>query len=191
MRQSCLATSICPVYCRFCTRSYVVGASTDAVQKRPQRPSRLRWERVFEHIKNDASLEDVVISGGDAYQLTPDSLQHIGQRYCVLNISMRPCLTAISLLQIPHIRIIRFASKGLRVTPGRIIDKDKSETWADALIDLPIIGRRSRKKVCLHTHINHLNEVTWITELAAAKLFKHGINVRNQIGNDRRRPTCA
>ena len=36
------------------------------------------------------------------------------------------------------------------------------------------------KQVCLHTHINHANEVTWITRLAANKLFKHGVIVRNQ-----------
>lgn len=36
------------------------------------------------------------------------------------------------------------------------------------------------KQVCLHTHINHANEITWITELAANKLFKHGVIVRNQ-----------
>jgi lysine 2,3-aminomutase len=36
------------------------------------------------------------------------------------------------------------------------------------------------KQVCLHTHINHANEITWITQLAANKLFKHGVIVRNQ-----------
>lgn len=36
------------------------------------------------------------------------------------------------------------------------------------------------KQVCLHTHINHANEITWITRLAANKLFKHGVIVRNQ-----------
>jgi lysine 2,3-aminomutase len=36
------------------------------------------------------------------------------------------------------------------------------------------------KQVCLHTHINHANEITWVTEMAAKKLFKHGVIVRNQ-----------
>ena len=36
------------------------------------------------------------------------------------------------------------------------------------------------KQVCLHTHINHANEITWVTEQAARKLFKHGVIVRNQ-----------
>jgi lysine 2,3-aminomutase len=36
------------------------------------------------------------------------------------------------------------------------------------------------KQVCLHTHINHAREITWVTELAAQKLFKAGVIVRNQ-----------
>lgn len=36
------------------------------------------------------------------------------------------------------------------------------------------------KQVCLHTHINHVNEITWVTRQAANHLFKHGVIVRNQ-----------
>lgn len=76
------ATSICPVYCRFCTRSYAVGAKTEAIaDKRPQKPSRKRWEIVFQHIENDSTLKDIVVSGGDAYFLQPEDLLEIGQRY--------------------------------------------------------------------------------------------------------------
>jgi hypothetical protein len=74
------ATSICPVYCRFCTRSYAVGANTETVSKSPQKPSRKRWEVVFQHIENDPSLHDIVVSGGDAYYLQPDDLKEIGER---------------------------------------------------------------------------------------------------------------
>ncbi|CAN9195405.1 unnamed protein product [Alternaria alternata] len=157
-----LATSICPVYCRFCTRSYAVGGNTDTVSKKPQKPSRKRWEVVFEHIANDNSLEDIVVSGGDAYFLQPEHIEEIGER----------------LLNIPHIKRVRFASKGLAVAPGRILDN--SDPWVDSLIKVSNKGRGMGKQVCLHTHINHANEITWITELAANKLFKHGVIVRNQ-----------
>lgn len=76
-----LATSICPVYCRFCTRSYAVGANTEAVSKSPQKPSRKRWELVFQHIEKEQSLQDIVVSGGDAYYLQPEALKEIGERY--------------------------------------------------------------------------------------------------------------
>ncbi|KAF1836867.1 kama family protein [Decorospora gaudefroyi] len=157
-----LATSICPVYCRFCTRSYAVGGNTDTVAKKPQKPSRKRWEVVFEHIANDESLQDIVVSGGDAYFLQPDHVREIGYR----------------LLNIPHIKRVRFASKGLAVAPGRIIDN--TDPWTDSLIEVSNKGREMGKQVCLHTHINHANEITWITKLAANKLFKHGVIVRNQ-----------
>jgi lysine 2,3-aminomutase len=57
------------VYCRFCTRSYAVGGGTDTVTKKPQKPSR----------KPD--LQDIVVSGGDAYYLQPEDLREIGERY--------------------------------------------------------------------------------------------------------------
>lgn len=41
-------------------------------------------------------------------------------------------------------------------------------------------GRSQGKQVCLHTHINHANEITWVTRMAAQKLFEHGVIVRNQ-----------
>lgn len=36
------------------------------------------------------------------------------------------------------------------------------------------------KQVCLHTHINHPKEITWVTRVAANRLFEHGVIVRNQ-----------
>jgi lysine 2,3-aminomutase len=36
------------------------------------------------------------------------------------------------------------------------------------------------KQVCLHTHINHAREITWVTKRAANYLFEHGVIVRNQ-----------
>src|SRR5438128_10959836 len=40
----------CPVYCRFCTRSYAIGGDTGTVEKLklPARPS--RWEEAFAYI---------------------------------------------------------------------------------------------------------------------------------------------
>jgi lysine 2,3-aminomutase len=78
------------VYCRFCTRSYAVGGGTDTVTKKPQKPSRKRWEVVFQYIESHPDLQDIVVSGGDAYYLQPDDLREIGERY--EDISMRGIL---------------------------------------------------------------------------------------------------
>jgi lysine 2,3-aminomutase len=73
---------------------------------------------------------------------------------------------------------MRFASKGLAVCPSRILDT--SDTWAAALIALSSQGKQRGKQTALHTHFNHPNEITWVTELAAQHLFENGIVVRNQ-----------
>ncbi|KAF2005175.1 kama family protein [Amniculicola lignicola CBS 123094] len=157
-----LATSICPVYCRFCTRSYAVGGDTKKVSKSRQKPSRRRWEIVFEYIEKTTELQDIVVSGGDTYYLQPEDIREIGER----------------LLSIPHIKRFRFASKGLAVAPGRILDPH--DTWTKALIDITNQGRQQGKHVCMHTHFNHPAEISWVTEEAAKKLFATGVIVRNQ-----------
>ena len=157
-----LACSICPVYCRFCTRSYSVGAETDTVSKTRFLPLQKKWETMFQYMEQTPVLCDIVVSGGDTFSLEPDQLTEIGNR----------------LLSIPHVHRIRFATKGLAVCPSRILDPDDS--WTDALIQLTYKGRDMGKSVALHTHFNHPAEITWITATAAQKLFRNGVTVRNQ-----------
>ena len=77
-----------------------------------------------------------------------------------------------------NIRRIRFATKGLGVLPGRTLDPE--DTWTRTFVELSNLGRRLGKHVCLHTHIDHPNEITWVTREAARYLFKNGVIVRNQ-----------
>ena len=157
-----LASSVCPVYCRFCTRSYSVGPETETVSKTRFLPIQKRWEKIFDYIERTPSLHDVVLSGGDTFSLEPAQLDSIGNR----------------LLSIPHIQRIRLASKGLAVCPSRILDEN--DDWARTLIELSNLGRKIGKSVALHTHFNHPNEITWITSQAAQKFFENGVTVRNQ-----------
>src|SRR5262249_47703339 len=41
-------------------------------------------------------------------------------------------------------------------------------------------GRKLHKEVVIHTHFNHPNEITWITQDAMNLLFERGITARNQ-----------
>lgn len=157
-----IVSSVCPVYCRFCTRSYSVGAETETVSKKRFLPIQKRWEKVFEYIEQTTHLQDIVVSGGDIFSIEPDQLLEIGNR----------------LLSIPHILRIRFASKGLAVCPSRFLDP--LDRWTDALIQVSNQGREMGKNVALHTHFNHPNEITWITALAAQRLFEAAVTVRNQ-----------
>jgi lysine 2,3-aminomutase len=156
-----LALDTCPVYCRFCTRSYAVGLDTDEVEKVSLKPTNERWDLVFDYIASRPELEDIVISGGDAYNLRSDHIRAIGER----------------LLAMPNIRRFRFATKGPAVMPQKLLT---DHAWVDTLTDIVEQGRKLHKEVCLHTHFNHPNEITEITERAMNKLFERGITVRNQ-----------
>ncbi|KAK6430362.1 hypothetical protein LTR95_013481 [Oleoguttula sp. CCFEE 5521] len=157
-----LATSVCPVYCRFCTRSYAVGADTESVTKHSLKPARRRWDAMFEYIEKTPQIQDVVVSGGDSYYLDPSHLTRIGHR----------------LLDIPHIKRFRFATKGLAVCPMRMTDPN--DAWVNAFVEISNRGRAVGKEVAMHTHFNHPNEITWATEMAARTLFQRGVRVRNQ-----------
>lgn len=156
-----LALDTCPVYCRFCTRSYAVGLDTDEYEKVSLKPTNDRWEAAFEYIASRPELEDIVISGGDAYNLRADHIRTIGQR----------------LLAMPNIRRMRFASKGPAVMPQKILT---DSAWLDALTEVVEAGRKVHKEVCIHTHFNHPNEITEISARAMNELFSRGVTVRNQ-----------
>lgn len=156
-----LTLDTCPVYCRFCTRSYAVGPNQEAVEKVSLKARPSRWDDVFAYVASRPELEDIVISGGDSYNLRPDHVRLIGE----------------TLLDIPHIRRLRFASKGPAVLPQKLLSDDP---WVSALVGVVERGRRMDKDVVLHTHFNHPNEITEITRRAVARLVSAGVMIRNQ-----------
>jgi lysine 2,3-aminomutase len=156
-----LPLNVCPVYCRFCTRSYAIGADTESVDKVALAKTPKQWQDAFAYIASRPELEDIVISGGDVYQLAAKSISAIGD----------------ALLAIPHVRRLRFATKGPAVMPMKLLG-DKA--WTDALLAVIDKGRRLGKEVVVHTHFNSPNEISWITEKAMGLLFERGVTVRNQ-----------
>lgn len=156
-----LATNVCPVYCRYCTRSYAVGLDTDMVTKKKINVPGERWEPAFRYIEANSSVEDVVISGGDAYRLKARQITEIGER----------------LLEVPHVRRMRFATKGLAVLPMKI---QSDNDWTDAISRLSDRARKMGKSIAIHTHFNHPNEITAVTAKALGILYERGVEVRNQ-----------
>lgn len=156
-----LALDTCPVYCRFCTRSYAVGPDQETVEKVSLKATRARWDKVFEYIRSRPELEDVVISGGDAWNLRANHIEAIGN----------------GLLDVAHIRRMRFATKGPAVMPQKLLS---DHPWFDAFIQVVERGRALGKDVVLHTHFNHANEITEITRMAMHRLFERGVKIRNQ-----------
>jgi lysine 2,3-aminomutase len=162
-----LALDTCPVYCRFCTRSYAVGIDTEEVSKFQLKVNAERWEKTFAYIRSRPELEDIVISGGDAYQLRPEQITQIGE----------------ALLGIEHVRRMRYATKGPAVMPQKILTDD---AWFGALAGIVEKGRALHKEVVVHTHFNHPREITGITKAAMDRLAERGIVVRNQTVLQRR-----
>ncbi len=92
-----LATDFCSTYCRYCTRSRLVGQGDLS-------PSRERLEAAFAYIRQATQVRDVLISGGDPLTLSDEKLEWI----------------LSSLRAIPHIEIIRMGTKVPAVLPQRI-----------------------------------------------------------------------
>lgn len=92
-----LLTDFCSTYCRYCTRSRVVGHGGI-------RASRARWEKAIAYIAASPCVRDVLLSGGDPLTLSDDRLEWVLSR----------------LRQIPHVEIIRIGTKVPAVLPQRI-----------------------------------------------------------------------
>ncbi len=156
-----LPLTTCPVYCSYCTRSRIIGGSTETVEKDTYGANMQRWDRAFEYIRHNPQIEDVVISGGDAFNMTAKHLLHIGE----------------SLLAIPHIRRLRYATKGIAILPMKI---NNDERWLNAFLDVHRKGHQQGKQVVIHTHFSSPHEITQWSVDAMNRLFAEHVIVRNQ-----------
>lgn len=155
-----LTTSACPVYCQFCTRSYAIGQDTITIKK-DKVGSPKGWDAALEYIRSNPAVEDIVVSGGDIARLKPQNIRLLGN----------------ALLDIKHVRRIRFATKALAIQPMKFLFDDD---WFSAIAEVAHRGRAMFKSVYVHSHFNHPREVTPLVERAMQRLFSEGIHVRNQ-----------
>jgi lysine 2,3-aminomutase len=92
-----LPLDFCSTYCRYCTRSRVVGHGE-------LMPQESRLQAAFDYLRRNPQIRDVLISGGDALALGDDRLEWILQQ----------------LRAIPNIEFIRIGTKMPAVLPQRI-----------------------------------------------------------------------
>ena len=93
-----LVTGICTTYCRYCTRSRLVGAAGEKAIKRSYH------EAALDYIAQTRAIRDVLLSGGDPLSLDDDKLEYLLTR----------------LKQIPHVEFVRIGTKVPAVLPQRI-----------------------------------------------------------------------
>lgn len=91
-----LANETCSVYCRYCTRSRLVGSGEHRVD----------FEAAYDYLRKTPQVRDVLISGGDPLVMAEPKLEGIIR----------------NLRDIPHIDIVRIGTKIPVVLPQRITD---------------------------------------------------------------------
>lgn len=95
-----LVTTQCASYCRYCTRSRIVGDPTATF-------SRTEIDAQIDYIKNTPQVRDVLLSGGDPLTLAPKVLDGLLSR----------------LREIPHVEIVRIGSRVPVFMPQRVTDE--------------------------------------------------------------------
>ncbi len=138
-----LITTICSLYCRFCTRRRIILDKEGHLE-------RGQMEKILDYISHHPEIRDVILSGGDAI---------------VTGTILETWLK--ELRKIPHVEIIRIASKIPCVMPMRITDE---------LVSLI----KKYQPIYFMTHFNHPYEITPEARTACARLVDNGIPIMNQ-----------
>lgn len=94
-----LSTGFCSTYCRYCTRSRLVGNTEGEYSF-----NRSQWESALEYIAEHSEIRDVLISGGDPLTLADDKLDYLLGR----------------LRAIKHVEFVRLGTKVPVVMPMRV-----------------------------------------------------------------------
>jgi lysine 2,3-aminomutase len=93
-----LVTNFCSVYCRYCTRARLVGASGERALRKAD------IDRAIDYIAATPAVRDCLISGGDPLSLDEERLEYVLSR----------------LRAIPHLEFIRIGTKQPVVQPMRV-----------------------------------------------------------------------
>ncbi|MFO7665982.1 MAG: KamA family radical SAM protein [Desulfobacterales bacterium] len=96
-----LVTDFCSTYCRYCTRSRMVGRSPE------KHAEGSNWKAAIEYIEAHTEIRDVLLSGGDPLTLSDEGLEWLLSSLC----------------RIPHVEIVRIGTKVPVVLPQRVTPK--------------------------------------------------------------------
>jgi lysine 2,3-aminomutase len=137
-------TNLCPMLCRHCTRKreWQHGGWV-------RTPAEV--EAMMDYIRQNRTIRDVIISGGDPLTLSTHRLEQV----------------ISGLRQIEHVEILRLGTRFPVVLPQRIDD--------ELCTMLSKYG-----PIWLNTHFNHPREITPESALACDRLLRCGVPVSNQ-----------
>ena len=126
-----------------------------------QVPQKDRYQQMLDYLRVTPSVRDVVVSGGDIANTPIGTLEDFCSK----------------LMDIPNIRDIRLATKGLIAIPQHFLQ-------ADVLAGLERLAKKARERgidIAVHTHVNNARQVTPLVAKAVQALLDMGYrDVRNQ-----------
>ena len=139
-----IATGSCAINCRYCFRRHFPYAEETAASG--------HWRSAVAHLAADASINEVILSGGDPLSLSTAKLAELTD----------------ALADIPHVRRLRIHTRLPIVLPERI-----DEEFIEWMTRLPL-----QRVVVLHA--NHANEIDASVAIACRKLGDAGVTLLNQ-----------
>lgn len=139
-----IATQACAIHCRYCFRRHFPYSNSTA--------SRSYWSTALEYIQSDASIDEVILSGGDPLSLSDSKL--------------RSLLSALDV--IPHVKRLRIHTRFPLVLPSRITPE-----FVELLTE-------TRLKSIMVIHANHPNEISEDVRHALKMLTAVQIPLLNQ-----------
>lgn len=142
----------CAFYCVHCQRAKSLDSTVDVNIK--------EINKGLFYISYNKNINEVLVTGGDALRISRKRLRYILEE----------------LSKIPHLRVIRIATRVPVVLPMAITDD---------LLDLinnsaNKYSKGPEKYVYFMTHINHYQEITEDLAIAVKKIRNHGFTIRNQ-----------
>jgi EF-P beta-lysylation protein EpmB len=139
-----VATGSCAIHCRYCFRRHFPYAEETAAAG--------GWAEALAYLRADASIEEVLLSGGDPLSLATGKLAEFTD----------------ALRALPHVRRLRLHTRLPIVLPERV--DAGLEAWLRAL----------PWPVAIVLHANHGNEIDGNVAAAIARLRAAGTTVLNQ-----------
>lgn len=136
--------SVCGINCRYCFRRHFAYEDNN--------PGSTGWQKVIDYIAQDASISEVILSGGDPLVANDQTIHSLTQK----------------LAAIPHLKRLRIHSRMPIVLPERI---------TPGLIDA--ITSPAFKTIFV-VHCNHPREISPDVKTAMAYLASKGVTLLNQ-----------
>jgi lysine 2,3-aminomutase len=142
----------CASYCVHCQRAKSLDGSVDV--------NKTKIDRGLFYIGYNKNINEVLVTGGDALRISRNRLRYVLEE----------------LGRIPHLRVIRIATRVPVVMPMGVTDE---------LLELINVSANKynngpEKYVYFMTHINHYQEITRDLAAAVKRIRNHGFTIRNQ-----------